>query len=336
MSSPSPAPTMSFDSTIGAYEGGVMTSLFLYGITTVQAYSYFRNFPSDPIRMKVFVAGIWIFEAVHSGIVAHSLYWITVDSFGQEFAINNPLIKIYVASIFSALTTAAIQIFFAYRVHLLAGPKSYPTVVLCVLLTATSLLGQITLAITGYFAESVFDWMARWRVLLLVSYGTATVADVLIAANLCVAFWRRRAEAVHGQVHRLVDRVIAWSLETCLLTSIGMIIMMVLFVKMENFGWFSVFFMISRLFSNSLLASLNGRKTLRNELASQMTFVKVQTSQTIGSSRIRTEVRFVFERENTGTDIEDGLMESMTSETVRIIFYLSVIQAHANWLGFDF
>lgn len=41
--------------TLGIIEIGVSVSVFLFGLSTIQVYSYHSRFPNDPIQLKAFV-----------------------------------------------------------------------------------------------------------------------------------------------------------------------------------------------------------------------------------------------------------------------------------------
>lgn len=297
--------------TIGAYEGGVMVALFMYGITTVQAYSVLRGFPKDLKRLKYFVVAVWLLEGVHSAQLAYSLYGITVLGFGQPDVLLNPLKKLSLASVTAGVTTASIQGFFAYRVHKIT--RTYATSFICTFLAIASLVGHIVLAITGFEAANVFVWQLKWRPVLAATLAASAAADMLIAANLCWGLWNRNREAFRGGAHMLVDQVIAWSIETCLLTTVCTILMLILFLTMESFVWLAVSFNISRLFSNAFLASLNGRKVLRKQLASQAKFVMPQFR--LGTDGVPTSTEIKFDIKPAGDDVESRLVQTFKDES---------------------
>ncbi|KAJ6571657.1 hypothetical protein B0H19DRAFT_1064721 [Mycena capillaripes] len=47
------------DTTLGAYELGVLVSYILFGVTTTQMYIYYHRFPDDSLNLKTLVAFVW-------------------------------------------------------------------------------------------------------------------------------------------------------------------------------------------------------------------------------------------------------------------------------------
>ncbi|KAJ7059566.1 hypothetical protein C8F01DRAFT_216407 [Mycena amicta] len=64
-------------------------------------------------------------------------------------------------------------------------------------------------------------------------------------------------------VQHMVELLILWSVESTVLTSTTSILQIILFLTRTDLVW-TIFFMIqAKLISNSMLASLNGRRRLR-------------------------------------------------------------------------
>lgn len=47
---------LNVNATLGALEVGVLVSVFLFGMVTVQTYSYYRKFPRDMDWIKILVS----------------------------------------------------------------------------------------------------------------------------------------------------------------------------------------------------------------------------------------------------------------------------------------
>ncbi|KAJ7712004.1 hypothetical protein B0H14DRAFT_690220 [Mycena olivaceomarginata] len=61
----------------------------------------------------------------------------------------------------------------------------------------------------------------------------------------------------------MVDTLILWAIESTILTSAGSFIQIILFLTRTDLIWAGVFLVQSKLFSNAMLASLNGRQRFR-------------------------------------------------------------------------
>ncbi|KAF8071611.1 hypothetical protein FPV67DRAFT_884030 [Lyophyllum atratum] len=260
----------SFDSTVGAFEIGVMVSLFLFGLVTVQTFSYYKKFPNDPWQMRTFVAIIWTLELAHTALTAHSVYWMTVINYGRSETLMDFSPSLIAAVVLSGIIGPSIQAFFAHRVHRLSRRLIIPCI--CWLLSVLRCISVCAVAAAAHIAGNVIDFTRNWKWLLASSLAISTVVDVLIAGSLCFYLWHGR-ESTFQRTKRMVDRLIVWSIQTGLLTSIGTLTMLILFLAVANFAWIAVFFIISRLFSNSLMATLNARASLR-DLNNRINFIE--------------------------------------------------------------
>ncbi|THH05384.1 hypothetical protein EW145_g4833 [Phellinidium pouzarii] len=91
---------------------------------------------------------------------------------------------------------------------------------------------------------------------------TAVIPDVLIAASLCF-FLQSKKSDMRG-TNTLIDQLIIYALNRCLVTSVVAIIEFVLYKTFQNkFYYIAADFCIGKLYANSLLATLNMRQSLR-------------------------------------------------------------------------
>lgn len=270
----------SFDSTVGAFEIGVMVSIFLFGLVTVQTFSYYKKFPNDPWQMRTFVAIIWFMELAHTSLSAHSIYWITVINYGRSESLNRFPPSLIAAVVLSGLIGPPIQAFFSHRVLRLSRRWTIPCI--CWFLSILRCISVLAVAGTAHRSDSITDFKQNWKWLLATSLAISTVVDVLIAGSLCICLWNQR-EGTFRRTKRLIDKLMVWSIQTGLLTSIGTATMLILFTAVDNFAWLAVFCIISRLFSNSLMASLNARASLRN-FDTKINFINEEGNSTFPQS----------------------------------------------------
>jgi len=97
---------------------------------------------------------------------------------------------------------------------------------------------------------------------VIVWLGAGLAADCSISAILCVFLFGRRTgfEKTDG----MVNKVILYTMNTCLLTTaVALTNVITFFLMRSNFIHVAFNMLLCKLFSNSLLASLNRRSTLR-------------------------------------------------------------------------
>ncbi|KAJ7441206.1 hypothetical protein FB451DRAFT_1414686 [Mycena latifolia] len=210
--------SQSLAGTIGRWEIALVLLAFLFGIETLQTFNYFGQFPKDPRRLKILVAGIWLLELAH-----------TISAFLTVYAIT---VTFYVLA-------AVVPTFFAFRLRILL--MRWPIIILCCLLNFLRLLSNLAIAVEFWKNEDlvVIETQLAWLVITATAVGP--VVDIITAASLCYSLWHFK-QSEFKRTNWMVDKIIVWTVVT----------------------WTIFYAIQAKLFSNSLLASLNGRKRLRS------------------------------------------------------------------------
>ncbi|KAJ6606145.1 hypothetical protein DFH09DRAFT_3018 [Mycena vulgaris] len=256
---------MSFDPTltIGALEVGVLLSYVLFGVTTTQTYIYYGRFPEDSRALKSLVAFVWCCELVHVVCIGHTIHVMTADDFGHPERFVRMPQTFMVAVLFSALIAAFVQGFFAFRIYRLSRLLYIPC--LSWTLSLVRLICSLVVFATGLYMTTLQEFEAQSRHLLVTVWSVSALNDLLIAGTLVHWLHRLRGNP-ETRTAAMVDKLIAWTIETGVVTSAVGIATLVLFLVMpQNYVFLATFVVAARLFANSLLASLNSRASLRAE-----------------------------------------------------------------------
>ncbi|KAJ7305546.1 hypothetical protein DFH08DRAFT_825045 [Mycena albidolilacea] len=209
--------------TIGVCLVGGLVSFMLFGVMTTQMYIYYKRFSDDCLKLKALVVFMW-YNPAHN-----------IDS-TECVPVNR--------TCDSAHTHCASDIFSMQTILGRPAPKSYETTVF--FYGVTGAIGLQTTSLAGYLEKEV------WRATVGWAMGTAN--DLMITSTL------RCIQEVELLCFPAGNRSTAGSSYVVDPSLTGVIS---LFVTMrENFIWFAVFTVDAKIFSNSLLASLNLRETL--------------------------------------------------------------------------
>ncbi|KAJ7136687.1 hypothetical protein C8R44DRAFT_976197 [Mycena epipterygia] len=230
------------DGTLGALEIGVVVAIFLYGLQTLQTFNYYRDFPKDKWILKIMVGAVWFLELGHTICACHALYSATVKFYGQLQHIAEPPLSLILTSLFSPAIITIVQRF----------RKSLT-------LEWANLGLLVELLKHDSFSFGVEN--LKWLILFIYSIGLA--AELIIPISFCYCLWRVRNEGLK-QTNRIVDTIIIWTIETTVITSLGGATMLILFLARDDLYCFIFYLVLAKLFSNSLLVSLNGRKRFRS------------------------------------------------------------------------
>ncbi|KAJ7496706.1 hypothetical protein FB451DRAFT_200683 [Mycena latifolia] len=271
-----------FDSTIGAFEVGVLISYVLFGFTTLQTYIYFSRFPNDRRPLKWLVAFVWCCEMAHVICVGAALYTMTITYFGQVERLVRTPDSLTAGITFSGLVGPSVQSFFAFRIYRLSESWWLPC--LCWGLSFTRIVGATAASVEGIKMVTLEQFEAQWGWLIATVWGIGAANDLIIAGALAYLFSRQRSELLPRRTLKVVDKLIVWTIETGAVTSIAGVATLICFlVDRDNFAWLAWYICTTRLFSNALLASLNSRAALRamSDGAITMDNVTANRSQSI-------------------------------------------------------
>ncbi|KAF8180840.1 hypothetical protein BJ912DRAFT_1062286 [Pholiota molesta] len=256
----------SLDSTLGAAFLGTLAAAVLYGVTSVQTFMYFRDCKEDGRLLRCLVLFLWALDTIHFAFTSHGLYFYLVTSFGDFAVLLSPTWTILAQVYVTNLSDLIVRGFFAMRVSILCGERQVLSFVLPVIITVLSL---VVFSFGCGFASRAFVLgtyakMNEASFMLYASFGSAVVVDTLIAASLCTLLIQSRTG--FKRTDSIVTKLMAFSINTGILTSIAAIACFVTYaIWPQSFIFMGIYFALSKLYVNSLLASLNARSSLRSQ-----------------------------------------------------------------------
>ncbi|KAJ6564716.1 hypothetical protein B0H19DRAFT_1259133 [Mycena capillaripes] len=199
----------SLDSTLGALELGGVLGTLLFGITSVQTFYYYRDYPRDALLLRTVVGVIWIFEFVHTVLVWHGIYSMTVTFYGQPQHLANPPPTLASTLVSETVIVAVVQIYFINRIRLVSKKWLLPA--LCSILTLFRAGACVAMLAVVLINANLFILSERFRWLMCASLGSGTAVDVLVTFALCYYLWQARASRFK-KTRRMADKLITWSI----------------------------------------------------------------------------------------------------------------------------
>ncbi|KAG2118298.1 hypothetical protein DEU56DRAFT_865878 [Suillus clintonianus] len=248
--------------TIGPAVVGSMIASYLFGCSTMQTYTYYKRFPGDRRIFQILVAVVMVLTFAHIICVMYWTWTMTVT--GCQ---NPDGVTIFSSSrdanlILTPLISTLVQMFFIYRLFKFSGSKTLAA--FCGILSTLNLAGTLVDAAKALSisadrtAQNARNWLT---ILTLVS---AAVCDLVITIGLVYFLQRERRRSKAQQTHNIADRLTLWAIETGLATSMSAVLVIVFFCAMRNsFLWTAIYDVLADVYTNSLLAALNSRRTTR-------------------------------------------------------------------------
>lgn len=248
--------------TLGAMLIGGFVCIFLSGIVTMQVYLYYRVYQRDALRVKVTVFALWLFDVLHSAMVCVTNWEYAVVHFGDASRVDDILWSVAFSIALTAITTFIVHIFFTHRLHAISNSNLYmtaPMVALALLRVAVALVTTVKMIQLGSFRRFIdeIDWV------FTMGLSASAVMDVAIAVGLCY-FLRKNKSGFSSSMDQLIDSLVLYTVESGVVTCAVTIVSLICWTTMsDNLIFMGLHFTISKLYANSLLATLNSRKSLK-------------------------------------------------------------------------
>lgn len=247
------------DNTLGAAFLGMVVAATLHGVSCVQAVYYFTH-QSDPWYLKLLVAAVMVFDTVHQALITHTVYTYTITNWGNVDILGLLVWSLLVEVLFNGLTALLVQSFLTMRVWKLSN-RSVMLTGLTGLLVVAEFACVIAFTCLSLNLHT-FVGLAELEALSITVNALAAAGDVLIAATLCILLHRSRTGFHRSDT--MINRLILFSVNTGFLTSLCAVASLIsITVAGSTFLYIAFFFCIGRLYTNSLLATLNARKLIR-------------------------------------------------------------------------
>lgn len=235
---------------------GTFFNVILYGISVTQTYLYWNNFSrKDAWYISSFVAFLFVADTVHTGFTLAYIYNCLINHFGDGDFLSRADWLFATDPALTGIIGGTVQIFFAWRVKILTGNIYLAlTIVAC---SFASLLCGIATAIACGIVPAFVDFL-KFKSVVTIWLAASSVSDILITCTL--VFHLRKHRSGFTSTDSQVDRIIRLTVQTGLLTAIWAFADMILYL-LEPTAWHLMFnFALSKLYTNSLMSSLNSRK----------------------------------------------------------------------------
>ncbi|KAJ7270713.1 hypothetical protein B0H12DRAFT_1093494 [Mycena haematopus] len=236
----------------------------------MQMYNYYRDYPKDRLILKVMVIVTWLLELVHSILLWNTIYSLTVTFYCDSQHLETPPKTLYFTLLCSSLITVIVQFFFCYRIWRFSGQKLVPVICCCLSgLYLAGMLASLALFCVGNTLAATLD---TYHWLPTAVFSLTSIIDVAIAISMC--YWLSRVRSAgFPKTRNIVDTLIIWCIESTVIKSGASVIQLILFETRSDLLWLIFLLPKASLFSNSMLAALNGRNRIINSTSEVPTFI---------------------------------------------------------------
>jgi len=226
---------------------------------------------------------VWFIETLQTFFMCAYIYRLTVTYYGDVAIIGDGHWTLNTSALFDGVVGGLVQSFFAHRIYVLS--KKWGLTILLWTCSFLATVGAISIMILGqisYIAK--FDKQYSWLVTLELSMFL--FVDIVNTSALCT--YLRVARTGYHSTDSMLNKLFIWTLETGIFTSLAALLMLIFSLTLPNTTlWIGITTFHCKLYSNSLMASLNARESLRNTAAANHTsnFGQITTDNGINSRR---------------------------------------------------
>ncbi|EIW63757.1 uncharacterized protein TRAVEDRAFT_41184 [Trametes versicolor FP-101664 SS1] len=257
------SPQKALEHSMGAVLVGSLIALFLSGAVSMQVFLYCQLYPRDRWRIKLMVFCVWLLDSIHSAMAITANWQYLIVHFGDWDNMDEITWSVAASVALTALNTFVVHCFFTHRIHTLSRNNWYITTTL-VALALVRLVSALISTSEMIRLHSYALFVAKFDYVFTIGLTTAASLDVLVATGLC--YFLRRGRSGLTSMDKIVDTITLYTIENGMLTCITTIISLICWVTMPtNLIFLGLHFAISKLYANSLLATLNARKSLLNK-----------------------------------------------------------------------
>ncbi|KAI0323970.1 hypothetical protein GY45DRAFT_1289638 [Cubamyces sp. BRFM 1775] len=249
----------SLNDTLGAVLLGAIFGFMLYGLMLHQTYRYYRMYPNDGVMLKGLIMIIVVMETFHTAMWILVCYEYLVISYFNPF--NLVIVHWYIRLTIplTAFTGMFSQIFYAGRVYYI-GPQYRLLVAIAVVVMFVSLAWDLVATVKVFHSETLLQF-EQYSWIVSVAYGLAVLCDIITASALI--FVLRRSRTGVKRTDSVVDILVLYTINTGLLTTVvGMLVFIFALVQPGNLIYAAISIPGVKLYSNSVLAMLNSRRSL--------------------------------------------------------------------------
>ncbi|KAL1710990.1 hypothetical protein EV121DRAFT_250679 [Schizophyllum commune] len=223
---------------------GTFLNVLLYGISITQTYLYWNGYKrKDSLVIRLFVIFLFVADTAHTAFTMAYMYICLVNHYGNPLYLANANWVFSADPALTGIIGGSVQIFFSWRVKIV----SLRHFVLCGIATA------IACGFVPAFAQ-----FQKFKVVVIIWLAASSLSDILITGSLVNHLRSHKTGFRTTDTH--VDRIIRLTVQTGLITSLWALADMLLYL-LDPAGWHLMLnFALSKLYTNSLMSSLNSRK----------------------------------------------------------------------------
>ncbi|KAF8234338.1 hypothetical protein L208DRAFT_1458373 [Tricholoma matsutake] len=236
----------------------------LYGILIVQIFLYHQRFLKDPLWIRILVRVLFFFDTIITMLSTVAAWNTLASGWGNPDTLTPLDWPYWPMPLFSALVASCVHIFFCWRIWKLKKWRVIPVGIAAVSILACGMAGYCGIhgRVLGMLTLGTLKpYLAVWL-------GGSVIADVMITSSMIFILFQAMVKASITRTASTVQKLMTLTIETAMATTIAALLDLILFFVFPGTNMhFLPFLFLAKLYSNTLLATLNARAFINRNIA---------------------------------------------------------------------
>jgi len=238
-------------------------AMALWGMTCVQSYTFLISKNNDQMRFKFLVLFLWALDTFDSCLNGHLMYFYMVSNFVNPLALATPVWSVIIHVAITSISNFIIRSLFAHRVYRLSHESFIPTAWIMAIST-TDLVTGIVISVKAFSISSFAD-LDHISGLMYLSFAAGTGSDISVA--ICLCYLLHKSRTGFAKTDTIINVLMQYTVNTGLLVAIDAAAGLITYICMpHNLIFLGFYLLLSKLYLNSYLATLNAREWLREKI----------------------------------------------------------------------
>ncbi|KAK0448785.1 hypothetical protein EV421DRAFT_1784555 [Armillaria borealis] len=245
----------------------------LWGISCLQIFLYFFNTQSDGHRIKCLVIWLWSMDTVHQGLIVSGVYKVIRDN--ATASTDHICFEYLIQVLFTILVTTPAQGFFAYRIWIFSD-KNKLIISFLVPAILFQFVDGIIFMVINLPTTDELQFTSTSKGVAIAYFIDGAVVDLFITVTVCLFLWRRylRIGNTTKETRSMIHRLILFSINTGTWPAVIAIITLVMLMVYPTYYLYTgLYFFLSPVYCNTVLASINARSYIQSVNNGQHDFV---------------------------------------------------------------
>ncbi|KAJ7205477.1 hypothetical protein GGX14DRAFT_644679 [Mycena pura] len=281
-------------STIGAVLAGCLVSVGLSAVVGFQTFLYFQIFPMDSLKYKIMVLWVWVLDAAHTILLCAVIWQYAVVNFGNPdfiFEARPTLVAVHISlhRDFWVQTISSSGQLDSECGHLIDSEwflwvedtkdNWALASLISILLFARAGLALIS-ALELILSKTIPNFIVKFDGALTATMSVPLATDTVI--SLARYYYLNNLQQGYPSTQEMVDVVVVFTINDGCLQCAALIAALICKLHLPNsLIWFGIFCTTPKLYSNSVLATLNLRNWYRHRQRPMGISLTYQRPQTI-------------------------------------------------------